>query len=46
MFGPDNRSRALDEATRLDLGIDQPTINGLDATAQTENLGGANRSRP
>jgi hypothetical protein len=37
-FGPDTLDRALNEATRTNLGIDQPLINVLDATAHVDNF--------
>jgi hypothetical protein len=37
-FGPDTLDLALNEATRAGLGIGQPLINVLDATARAENF--------
>ena len=37
-FGPGNLDLALNEVTRANLGIDQPLIDVLDATARAENF--------
>ena len=37
-FGPDQLELALSEATRASLGINQPVIDVLDATAREENI--------